>query len=271
MNNIQFKKNDSTNNIKRIVVKVGTSTITHDSGKINLRRIDSLARVVSDLMNMGYEVVLVSSGAIGVGAGKVGLSEKPKDTQQKQALAAIGQASLVSIYEKFFKEYGYSTGQVLLTKFILDSEDRYISAKNAFNTMIKYGVVPIVNENDVISTYEIEFGDNDTLSAYIAKLVDADMLVILSDIDGFYNGNPNSGQAKLIPVIDEITEEIRSCAGGEGTRRGTGGMITKINAAEIVTECGIDMVITNGAFPENLYKIINNESIGTLFKGKKRN
>lgn len=254
---------------KRIVVKVGTSTLTHETGKINLNRIDSLCRVISDLMNMGHEIILVSSGAIGVGVGKLGLAEKPSSTRQKQALAAIGQASLVAIYEKFFKEYGYSTGQVLLTKFILDDEIRYISAKNAFETMVGYGVIPIVNENDVISTYEIEFGDNDTLSAYVANLVDADILVIMSDIDGFYNGNPSDPSSHLIPIIDEITDEIRNCAGGEGSRRGTGGMRTKLGAAELVCQNGIDMIITNGSTPENLYKIVNGDSVGTLFKGKK--
>lgn len=253
---------------KRIVVKVGTSSLTYDTGKTNLNKIGALVRVLADLMNMGHEIVLVSSGAIGVGAGKVGLREKPKDTRQKQALAAIGQASLVAIYEKFFMEYGYSTGQVLLTKFVLDDELRYLSAKNAFETMIGYGVIPIVNENDVISTYEIEFGDNDTLSAYVSKLVNADLLVILSDIDGFYDGNPSLETSKLIPVIEEITDEIKECAGGEGTRRGTGGMRTKLNAADIVCPSGIDMIITNGENPENLYKIVNGEQVGTLFKAK---
>ncbi len=257
------------NSKKRIVVKVGTSTLTHETGKTNLKRIDSLCRIISDLMNMGHEVILVSSGAIGVGVGKLGLTEKPSTTRQKQALAAIGQASLMSIYEKFFKEYGYNTGQVLLTKFILEDELRYISAKNAFETMLGYGVIPIVNENDVISTYEIEFGDNDTLSAYVAKLVNADLLVIMSDIDGFYNGNPSDPDTHLIPVITEITDDIRGCAGGEGTRRGTGGMRTKLGAAELVCPCGIDMLITNGSRPESLYNIVNGEPVGTLFKGKK--
>lgn len=254
--------------IKRVVVKVGTSTLTHSTGKINLRRLENLVRVLSDLMNMGMEVVLVSSGAIGVGVGKLGLSEKPSDTRQKQALAAIGQASLMAIYEKYFKEYGYTTGQVLLTKFILEDELRYISAKNAFETMIGYRVIPIVNENDVISTYEIEFGDNDTLSAYVARLVSADLLVIMSDIDGFYNGDPGDPNSELISVVEEITDEIRNCAGGEGTRRGTGGMRTKLKAAELVGQDGINMVITNGNNPDNLYGIVQGRSIGTLFKGK---
>lgn len=255
--------------IKRLVVKVGTSTLTHETGKINLRQVEKLVRVLSDLMNMGLEVVLVSSGAISVGAGKLGLAEKPSGTRQKQALAAIGQASLMSIYEKYFKEYGYNTGQVLLTKFVLDDSTRYESAKNAFETMINYGVVPIVNENDVISTYEIEFGDNDTLSAYVARLVGADLLVIMSDIDGFYDGSPTDSGSKLIHVVEELTDELKACAGGEGTRRGTGGMITKLEAAELVCGSGIDMVITNGANTENLYGIVEGENIGTLFKGRK--
>lgn len=255
---------------KRIVVKVGTSTLTHETGKINLRRMEQLVRVLSDLMNMGHEVVLVSSGAIGVGVGKLGLAERPSDTRTKQALAAIGQASLMSIYEKYFKEYGYNTGQVLLTKFVLDDAERYKSAKNAFETMIGYRIIPIVNENDVISTYEIEFGDNDTLSAYVAELVDADLLVILSDIDGFYDGDPSEEGSRMIPVVDEITDAVRACAGGEGTRRGTGGMRTKINAAELVTACGIDMVIANGKNPEKLYEIADGKSVGTLFRGKKK-
>ena len=256
------------NNLKkRIVVKVGTSTVTHPTGKLNLARIETLVRVLSDLMNQGIEIVLVSSGAVGVGMGKLGIDEKPKSIQHKQALAAIGQAGLVSIYEKFFKEYGYNTGQVLLTKFILDDELRYICARRAFETMIDYGVVPIVNENDVISTYEIEFGDNDTLSAYVACLLDADMLVVLSDIDGFFTSNPaECDDAELIPIITEITDDIKQHAGGTGTRRGTGGMRTKLKAAEIVTHSGIDMVITNGANPENLYKLAAGERVGTLFK-----
>ncbi len=253
----------------RIVIKVGTSTLTHKNGKLNLERIERLVRVIAEVKNLGHDVVLVSSGAIGVGVGKIGLDEKPDSTRQKQALAAIGQAGLVSIYDKIFKEYGYNTGQVLLTKFILDEETRYNSARRAFDAMIDFGVVPIVNENDVISTYEIEFGDNDTLSAYVAELVRADLLIILSDIDGFYDGDPRKDEnAKVIPVVTEITDEIKAFAGAEGTSRGTGGMKTKLKAANYVNRHGIDMVLTNGNKPENIYRILKGERVGTLFKHK---
>ncbi len=257
------------NNIKRVVVKVGTSTLTHNNGKVDLRKMERLVLVLSELMNMGYQVVLVTSGAISVGVGKLNLPKRPAATCEKQALAAIGQVSLMALYEKFFREYGYGVGQVLLTKFVLEDEERYTNAKNAFETMIGYGVVPIVNENDVISTYEIEFGDNDTLSAYVAQVVDADLLVILSDIDGFYDGDPKDPTSKLIAVVEEVTEEIRNCAGGAGTRRGTGGMQTKLTAAELAGSAGIDLVISNGEMPEKLYDIVQGKSVGTLFKGKK--
>lgn len=256
-------------NIKRAVIKVGTSCLTYSTGKLNLKHIEELVRVISDLKNRGIEVVLVSSGAIGAGVGRLKLSEKPGDTQKKQALAAIGQVSLISIYDKFFSEYGHLSAQVLLTKNVLEDETRYKNAVNAFETMFEYEVIPIVNENDVISTYEIEFGDNDTLSAYVAKLVKADLLILLSDIDGFFDSNPAENKnAKLIPVINKITDDIISRAGGSGTRRGTGGMKTKLNAAEIAGEAGIDMIITNGARLENLYDIFDGKQTGTLFKAK---
>lgn len=258
-------------NKKRIVIKVGTSSLTYDTGKLNIKTIEKLVRIISDLLNRGLEVVLVSSGAIGAGVGKLNLLERPDDTVKKQALAAIGQASLVSIYDRFFSEYGHTTAQVLLTKFILDDEARYNNTKNTFSAMFEYGVVPIVNENDVISTYEIEFGDNDTLSAYIARLVEADLLIILSDVDGFYSCNPaENPEAKFIPVVEEITDEIFSHAQGAGSRRGTGGMQTKLLAAKYVGETGIDMIIANGARLENLYDIIDGKSVGTLFKAKKK-
>ncbi len=254
--------------MKRVVIKVGSSSLTYETGKLNIKKIESIVRVVSDLRNRGVEVVLVSSGAVGAGVGKLNLAEKPSDTRKKQALAAIGQATLVSMYDRFFSEYGHSSAQVLLTKFILDVEERYINTKNTFETMFEYGVIPIVNENDVISTYELEFGDNDTLSAHIAKLVGAELLVILSDIDGLYDSNPQTNpDAKLIPVVDKIDEKIYAIAGGAGSRRGTGGMVTKLKAAEIVNPEGIDMIITNGAHPERIYDIFEGKQTGTLFKG----
>ena len=256
--------------VKRVVIKVGTSSLTYETGKLNIKKIESIVRVVSDLRNRGIQVVLVSSGAVGAGVGKLNLPEKPSDTRKKQALAAIGQATLVSIYDRFFSEYGHSSAQVLLTKFILDDEERYQNTHNTFETMFEYGVIPIVNENDVISTYELEFGDNDTLSAYIAKLVEAELLVILSDIDGLYDSNPQvNSDAKLIPVVEKVDESVYAIAGGAGSRRGTGGMVTKLKAAEIVNPAGIDMIITNGAYPERVYDIFDGKQTGTLFVGEK--
>ncbi|MBO4941110.1 MAG: glutamate 5-kinase [Clostridia bacterium] len=255
-------------NLKRVVIKVGTSSLTYETGKLNIKKIENIVRVISDLKNRGIQVVLVSSGAVGAGVGKLNLTEKPSDTRKKQALAAIGQATLVSMYDRFFSEYGHSSAQVLLTKFILDDPERYQNTKNTFETMFEYGVIPIVNENDVISTYELEFGDNDTLSAYIAELVEADLLILLSDIDGLFDKNPATcPDAKIIPVVNKIDETIYSVAGGAGSRRGTGGMLTKLKAAEIVTPKGIDMIISNGAYPERIYDIFEGKQVGTLFVG----
>ncbi len=255
-------------NLKRVVVKVGTSSLTYETGKLNIKKIESIVRVIADLKNRGVQLVLVSSGAVGAGVGKLNLSEKPSDTRKKQALAAIGQATLVSMYDRFFSEYGHSSAQVLLTKFILDDPERYQNTKNTFETMFEYGVIPIVNENDVISTYELEFGDNDTLSAYIAELVEADLLILLSDIDGLFDKNPATcPEAKIIPVVNKIDETIYSVAGGAGSRRGTGGMLTKLKAAELVTPKGIDMIISNGAYPERIYDIFDGKQVGTLFIG----
>lgn len=255
--------------LKRIVIKVGTSSLTYETGKLNIRKIEQLVRVVSDLRNRGSEIVLVSSGAVGAGVGKLNLSEKPSDIGHKQALAAIGQAGLVATYDRFFAEYGHNTAQVLLTKFTLDEEAHYINAKNTFETMFEYGVIPIVNENDVISAYELEFGDNDTLAAHIAKLVNAQLLIILSDIDGFYDADPTKNpDASIIPIITEIDTRIEALAGGAGSRRGTGGMRTKLNAAEIVMPEGIDMIISNGNAPERIYDILDGKPVGTLFTAK---
>lgn len=253
-------------NVKRIVVKVGTSTLTYENGKLNLNRIEKLVRVLSDLKNRGLEVVLVSSGAIGVGVGKLGLNKKPSITMEKQAAAAIGQCELMYMYDKMFSEYGYITGQVLLTKDVLDNSERKQNVTNTFITLIKMGVIPIVNENDAVSVEQIEFGDNDTLSALVATLTDAEALVIMTDIDGLHEQNPKENpDAKLISEVVEINDEIKKIAGGAGSNRGTGGMITKIMAAEIAEKAGIQTIVCDGSDPKILYKIFDGQEVGTFF------
>lgn len=259
---------------KRIVIKVGTSTLTYDNGTINFSRIEKLSMIISDLSNMGKEVVLVSSGAVGVGWGKLGLTKKPETTKEKQAAAAVGQCELMHIYSKFFAEYDHVVAQILLTGIVLDNKEMQDNVCATFETLIKQGVIPIVNENDAISSYEMEnlknFGDNDTLSAIVAKLVNADTLIILSDIDGFYDKDPRSNaDSKMIKEIREITKDIEDFAGGAGTNRGTGGMKTKISAAKIATSSGTNMVLANGERPEILLDIIAGDEIGTVFIGKK--
>lgn len=254
-------------NAKRIVVKVGTSTLTYDTGFINLRRVEKLARTISDLRHSGKEVILVSSGAVGVGMGKLGIKERPGCIKERQAMSAVGQGELMGIYSKFFSEYGCDSAQVLLTRDIVEIEVRRHNATNTLNTLLKWGVVPIVNENDTVSSDELEFGDNDTLSAYVSELVSADLLILLSDIDGLYNKDPHkNADAEFIDEISEITEEIENLAGGSGTSRGTGGMMTKITAAKIATSAGIDMVIASGEKPEILYDILDGKKAGTYFK-----
>jgi len=257
-------------NAEKIVVKVGTSTLTYDNGKLNIRRIESLTRVLSDLKNRGKDVILVSSGAVGVGVSKLGLAERPRDTIGKQAAAAVGQCELMNIYGKLFGEYGYTVAQVLLTKDVVDHAKREENAKNAFERLEKLGVIPIVNENDTVSVEEIEFGDNDTLSAIVAAMTDADVLVLLSDIDGLYDSDPHKNKdAKLIKIVDKVDDSIRSMAGGSAGDLGTGGMLTKIHAAEIATEKGIHMIVTNGERPAVLHDIFDGEIEGTVFVGRK--
>ena len=252
--------------IRRLVVKVGTSTLTHDTGKLNLRRMDHLVRVLSDLRNRGIEVILVSSGAIGVGVGKLKLPAKPHDIGGRQACAAVGQCELMYIYDKFFGEYGHTTGQVLLTRDCVDDKLRLYNIRNAFERLIDLGALPIVNENDTVATEEIEFGDNDTLSAIVAKVVGADSLVILTDIDGLHAENPKSNpDAPLMHVVETIDDDIKRIAGGAGSSRGTGGMYTKIIAAEIAAKAGITTAIIDGSTPENLYDLLAGEDIGTIF------
>lgn len=250
----------------RIVVKVGTSTLTHENGKLDLLGIERLVRTLADIANAGAQVLLVSSGAIGVGVSTLKLPERPTDIPSKQAAAAVGQCKLMNIYEKIFAEYGYTVGQVLLTGDVLHLEHGYEHVRNTVERLLDYGVIPIVNENDTVAVDEIKIGDNDTLSAIVAVIARADLLVLLSDIDGLYDHDPHQGDAKLLPVVHGVTPEVRAMAGGSVSGVGTGGMITKLDAAEMVNKAGIPMVLTNGAAPENLYAIAEGESIGTLFE-----
>ncbi|NLM12461.1 MAG: glutamate 5-kinase [Epulopiscium sp.] len=257
-------------NCRRIVIKIGTSSLTHQNGSLHYARMEHLARVLSDLRNSGKEVVLVSSGAIGVGVERLGCQERPKEVEMKQAAAAVGQAILMQIYEKFFSEYNQVIAQILLTKDVLEDPIKKTNAQNTFNTLLKMGVIPIVNENDTVATEELQetiFGDNDTLSAMVAVLIEADLLILLSDIDGLYTKNPRDcSDAVLINTVKEITNEIESLAGGVGSNLGTGGMITKISAAKIANYNGVNMVIANGEDLTNIYKILEGEIVGTLFE-----
>lgn len=259
---------------KRIVVKVGTSTITNENGVINIREMDLLCRALSGIENLGYDLVLVSSGAIAVGANKMRLTQKPKAVKEKQAAAAVGQTELMHLYDKLFGEYGRMVGQILLNSDDVEIPERKENLKNTFDTLLENHIIPIVNENDSVSHLEIEsdkklFSDNDMLSAVVAVFCKASKLVILSDIEGLYDSNPNINKdAKLISRVENIDDEIRTLASGSGSNRGTGGMITKLEAAELATSRGIDVLITNGNNPEHLYEIIEKKIVGTLFVGK---
>ena len=257
-------------NCKRIVIKVGTSTLTYQNGSLNFRRIETLVRTISDFKNAGHEVVLVSSGAVSAGYAKLALSSYPDTLEGKQACAAVGQSQLMKIYENFFSTYGYTVGQILMTKDVVDNPHRLELVRNTFNTLIEMGCIPIVNENDSVSCDGIKFGGNDTLSAYVAIASNADLIINLSDIDGLYDSDPRkNSDAKLIDRVDTIDETIKSYAGGAGTSRGTGGMATKINAAEIASNSGIPMLIVNGENPLVLYDILDGKHIGTYFSAKK--
>ena len=260
------KTRDRIKSAETIVVKVGTSTITYPNGKMNLMFVERLVRVLSNLKNQGKNIVLVSSGAIGVGRAKMGFLHRPDSIPEKQALAAIGQVNLMYIYSKLFGEYGQVASQVLLTKDVLDSGEREQNAINTFQTLFRYNSIPIVKENDTISIEQIQFGDNDTLSAIVSVLVKADLLILLSDIDGLYNKDPNLNKdAELIRVVYGITDEIIRASGNTHNDLGTGGMKTKIAAARICIEHGIPMVIANGDNPHNINRILAGENVGTLF------
>lgn len=260
---------------KRIVVKVGTSTLTHATGNADLRSMEHLARALADLHSAGNDIILVSSGAIAVGAAKMGLRERPKELRMKQAAAAVGQCLMMHIYEKLFSEYGHSVAQILLTDEDVAHPMRAEHLSNTFEALLEMGVIPIVNENDSVSSAEIEtgqhktLGDNDTLSAIVAKLCHADLLVLLSDIDGLYDADPRTHEdARLLHHVTTLTPEILQMAGGTGDWRGTGGMATKLSAAKLCMDAGIEMVITNGAKAENLYEIADGADVGTRFAAK---
>lgn len=250
---------------KRIVVKVGTSTLTHDTGKTNIAKISELVRVLADLHNMGLEVILVSSGAIGIGTARLGLGKKPKSIKGRQAAAAVGQGELMFLYDKFFGEFDIIVSQLLFTYDALEKEDNKTHLTNTFNQLLEYGSIPIVNENDSVSIVELLNGDNDCLSATVAELIEADILILLTDTDGLYDSNPSENKnAKLIPVVEKITDEIEAVAGGAG-ENGTGGFATKVKAAKIATAAGIPVVVMNGNDTTKIYNVLNGESVGTKF------
>ena len=256
----------------KIVVKVGTSTLTHAAGHLNIRRTEKLCRVLADLKNAGHEVILVSSGAIGMGVGKLGLRKRPDDMPGKQAAAAVGQCELMYIYDKMFSEYSHTVAQILLTAEDVKNEERHQNFTNTITRLLEYNVLPIINENDTISVSEIKIGDNDQLSAIVATSVQADLLVILTDMDGLYTSDPRKDpSARLIPEVDRVDEAILKLGGSSGTSRGTGGMATKLEAAKMATEAGIDTIIVQGRDPEILYAVLDGTSFrGTRFRAQNK-
>ncbi len=253
----------------RIVVKLGTSTLAHQTGLLNVRRVEEICKVISDIKNAGDEVIMVSSGAIGMGVGKLSLGSRPDDIPTKQAAAAVGQCELMYTYDKLFSEYNHTVAQILITSEDLQNETRHQNFNNTLNRLLQLGALPILNENDTVTTEELGIGDNDTLAAIVAKSVNADILVLFSDIDGLYTADPHKcADASLITNVDKIDDDIIALAGGKGTALGTGGMITKLNAAKICMDCGCDMVITNGNNPASLYDIVEGNQVGTKFSGK---
>lgn len=257
---------ESLKNARRIVVKVGSSTITYANGKRNFQRIDLLARELSDLQNQGKEMILVSSGAVAVGVDRLGLEKKPAEIPAKQACAAVGQGILMHTYEKLFADYGQTVAQVLLTRTEAIDRHRYTNCRNTFMELFERRVIPIVNENDVVALDDLKIGDNDNMSALVAGIIDADLVIILSDIDGLYTANPQTHpEATLVSVVPEITPAVEASAGGEGSARGTGGMATKIQAAKAATKSGIQLVIASGSERNAITRILRGEDLGTLF------
>ena len=250
----------------RIVVKIGTSTLAHPTGHLNIRRVEQLCKVMSDIKNAGHDLILVSSGAIGMGVGKLGLRQRPTDIPTKQAAAAVGQCELMYVYDKLLGDYHHTVAQLLITGADTADETRHRNFTNTLNRLLELGALPILNENDTVATEEIVIGDNDTLAAIVAKSVQAQLLILLSDIDGLYTADPHTHpDAQLLHRITTLDERILRLAGVSGSSQGTGGMITKLRAAQICLESGCDMVIANGSNPENLYDIIDGQDVGTRF------
>ena len=253
----------------RVVIKIGTSTLTHSTGNLNIRRVEALCRVISDIKNAGNEVILVSSGAIGMGVGKLGLLERPTDVPTKQAAAAVGQCELMYFYDKIFGEYHHIVAQLLITNEDIASETRHQNFSNTLNRLLELGALPIINENDTVGTKEIVIGDNDTLAAIVAQSVEAELLILLSDIDGLYTADPRKDpNAQLLHRVTRLDESVLALAGGCGSKQGTGGMVTKLQAANICMNCGCEMVIANGNNPSNLYDILDGKAVGTKFTEK---
>ncbi len=254
----------------RVVIKVGTSTLAHPTGRLNIRHVEELVKVLSDLKNAGHEVILVSSGAIGMGVGKLNLPGRPADMPTKQAAAAVGQCELMYTYDRLFAQYNHTVAQILLTGEDVDHDDRRANFENTLFRLLELGALPVINENDTVATAEIKVGDNDTLGAIVAQCARAELLVLLSDIQGLYTADPRKDpEARLIPVVDEVTPEIEALAGGKGSELAVGGMATKLRAAKLVTARGCDMVITHGEHPEVLYDIVAGKPVGTRFVGRR--
>lgn len=254
----------------KIVIKIGTSTLTHTTGRVNIRRVEELCRVISDLKNAGHDIILVSSGAIAMGVGKLNLPARPSDMPTKQAAAAVGQCELMDTYDRLFAAYNHTVAQLLITAPDIGDPMRKENFHNTLERLLALHILPVINENDTISTEEIVIGDNDTLSATVAASVHADLLILLSDIDGLYDADPHQHpDAKLIPVVEQLDEHILSLAGGKGSALGTGGMVTKLRAAEIAGRAGVDMIIANGQDPLILYDIAEGRSVGTRFLSKR--
>ena len=254
----------------RVVIKIGTSTLAHAGGRLNIRRVENICKVICDLANAGNEIIIVSSGAIGMGCGKLSFRERPTDMATKQAAAAVGQCELMYVYDKLFSEYNHMVAQILLTAADIRHDERHTNIRNTLERLLELGVIPIVNENDTVATEEIVIGDNDTLAAIVAASVGADLLILLSDIDGLYTADPHTcADARIIPEVFELSEEVMALGGSAGSGLGTGGMKTKLAAAGICMEAGCDMTIANGSDPELLYRIMDGELVGTRFYANK--